>query len=904
MSRPPWCGSEVYAEVRRFVEACLVQNGSLVADGQSIGGSALWTSARLGHLEGLLDDVPAGTFTEKLRAQLEGRNAEERLLVVEALYVVLLLPTDTFGATARKQLAEVAASDFALPASMSEALDAGGVAGFAAGNSWRAQHLRFLLNFATHFKALSSADRVATAQDPTRFEALVTQSQMGSDAIAANSLLHLAFPDTFSYAVSAGDQAALATAFAEAPGRAASNSRRRVGEITAAIEAHGLAGDTVYEPYAVNVWKRPASDSWDQAVRLGIAYFRHPRFQEDEVLYKRRLAQPIADSRQAFLRSDHTWIELLRQAFRSGRKGQANNLTNWQAHDAFMDWVRAHPEDARVAIGALWADDDTPVVERVRTVAGALPREAASGIGTILSIVSFLLLGIDADEYPHYKAKFGQGIERGLGLTGGPDTADVVEVANEGVLRLGSLAAALGADPKRLRSWLRERYPRAEEDRGLDWLVTADQAQAAQGQFGGGGPESRADEVAAAYERWRQVLGELRLRLLAAGLALPTMLEAQGIAYCLVTSYLSEDFDHDLRVEALAFAARAEGKSPESAAVQASAADGAPADEPSESKRLGEAVAFPGPSNAFAESLHLPIDWLRELTDSLTRKRQIILYGPPGTGKTYLAQKLAELVAEVSGRFELVQFHPAYSYEDFFEGYRPSTNGEGVLTYELRKGALRRVAQDAAARPEVPHLLIIDEINRGNLAKVFGELYFLLEYRDEEITLQYSEERFSLPPNLFVIGTMNTADRSIATMDAALRRRFSFFELDPTREPVLSLLRNWLVARGRATEPADLLDVLNGKLAEPGFAIGPSFLMERGSELDEAALARIWKHDILPLLEDRLIGTETDVVAVFGLDALRRALSAGSAVGAPIGSGAPAVEAEQDQSSAPGANAE
>ena len=158
----------------------------------------------------------------------------------------------------------------------------------------------------------------------------------------------------------------------------------------------------------------------------------------------------------------------------------------------------------------------------------------------------------------------------------------------------------------------------------------------------------------------------------------------------------------------------------------------------------------------------------------------MIFQGPPGTGKTYVAQELAKCLAGGKERVTLVQFHPSYAYEDFVEGYRPHLEN-GQPTFALKSGPLRRAAEDADADPDNMHLLVIDEINRGNVAKVFGELYFLLEYRDHQVRLQYSNEPFSLPKNLYIIGTMNTADRSIALVDLALRRRFSFVEVPPRR---------------------------------------------------------------------------------------------------------------------------
>ena len=131
--------------------------------------------------------------------------------------------------------------------------------------------------------------------------------------------------------------------------------------------------------------------------------------------------------------------------------------------------------------------------------------------------------------------------------------------------------------------------------------------------------------------------------------------------------------------------------------------------------------------------------WLDELVDLLAERRQVILYGPPGTGKTFLAQEVAESLAGRE-RVTLVQFHPAYAYEDFFEGYRPAPAADGQVGFRLVPGPFRKVVDAARADPANPYVLIVDEINRANLAKVFGELYFLLEYRDRTINLLYSSD--------------------------------------------------------------------------------------------------------------------------------------------------------------------
>ncbi|MCM2580532.1 DUF4357 domain-containing protein [Streptomyces meridianus] len=286
-------------------------------------------------------------------------------------------------------------------------------------------------------------------------------------------------------------------------------------------------------------------------------------------------------------------------------------------------------------------------------------------------------------------------------------------------------------------------------------------------------------------------------------------------------------------------------------------------------------LELPVPEAALADELLVhDAAWLRELRDLLWDDRQLVLYGPPGTGKTYLALKLAEFLGGGLEQVKLVQFHPSYSYEDFFEGFRPREDPETrEVAFRLTAGPLRELA-DLASREgnrHIPHFLVIDEINRANLAKVFGELYFLLEYRNKSVRLTYSGDDFALPPNLFVIGTMNTADRSIALVDAAMRRRFAFVELSPRTEPTSGLLRRWLAREDRDAEPADLLDALNSRIEDHDFRIGPSYLMKQGV-FREGGLERTWRTKILPLLEEHHYGEGIDIGQRYGLPVLRAAI--------------------------------
>lgn len=240
-----------------------------------------------------------------------------------------------------------------------------------------------------------------------------------------------------------------------------------------------------------------------------------------------------------------------------------------------------------------------------------------------------------------------------------------------------------------------------------------------------------------------------------------------------------------------------------------------------------------------SETLH---PWIR----AIHRKKQVILQGPPGTGKTYLAKQLAKyLVGYGDGFSELVQFHPAYAYEDFIQGIRPQVNSEGQLHYPVVPGRFLEFCQKAASC-EGTCVLIIDEINRSNLSSVFGELMYLLEYRDEKILLAGSNELFGIPANVRIIGTMNTADRSIALVDYALRRRFAFIEVLPNYD---------ILCRYHEREKTDFpvegliatLQEVNQQINDPHYELGISFFLlpDIAEQIED-----IWRMEIEPYLQE------------------------------------------------------
>ncbi|WXG46995.1 MAG: AAA family ATPase [Candidatus Atabeyarchaeum deiterrae] len=256
-------------------------------------------------------------------------------------------------------------------------------------------------------------------------------------------------------------------------------------------------------------------------------------------------------------------------------------------------------------------------------------------------------------------------------------------------------------------------------------------------------------------------------------------------------------------------------------------------------------------------------DFLVQIERLLEEKKQLILYGPPGTGKTLVATEFARYFARDGGRTELVQFHPSYCYEDFVEGIRPSITSEKQISYEVCDGILKSVCSEAIRNPNRKFVIVIDEINRGNLAKIFGELIYCLEYRGERnrVLLPYSHEYFFLPSNLYVIGTMNSADRSIALVDYALRRRFAFKEFMPDRQ----VLSAWLEKNPSLIDKnivVDLFEKLNQKIkGDPKlgkhFQIGHSYFMLE--KLDKRKLQDTWTHNIKPLLEEYYFDAEDTV---------------------------------------------
>ena len=753
----------VYSAATAWVDCALRSDDSLFSPGNTI-----WSSQWLGELHRRFLDNPDesnASFLEKLQDQIRDSQPEVYQLMGEALFFYFLIVETTNSADERRVI-DTVLSWSPSPAAIPEGLIAGLTPGITIPgvffHTGRPFHVGFLIEFVEQWKEKEPEEQARMLDNPWEFKSFVMGIDLRSELLRGRpntpriqraALLHLVFPDTFEPIASVDHKGRIAKAFARFVVTPEQDVDRQLQQVRQGLEERFESCDHFF--YAIPAIKAEWDDEnqpdpWDDFVKRAQEYVDTGRLEQEEIEYKVVTGHRLSQAREAVLAATDGWDDLV-------KRGIAGNLIFSIEQARFRDWIDDFPDNALIALQALWTRDASSIDERIRNFSARLPRSASSGSGVRTTVMSVLLMGLDVEQYPPFRVGYYSDAYTGTGYSQPKRGADEPEIYEHA---LGFL----------------DRFIVESEERGL----------------------------------------LLRHRL-----------DAQSLVW----------------------------------------ATGGPEAEDTESED-GEP---PPPANlsALAEQLLLPASFLEEICALLKDKKQVIFQGPPGTGKTYVAQKLAECLAGSEGRVTLVQFHPSYAYEDFVQGFRPSPQ-DGQPRFELKDGPLLRAAERAKNDKNSLHFLVIDEINRGNLAKVFGELYFLLEYRDQEMHLQYSDKPFSLPPNLYIIGTMNTADRSIALVDLALRRRFYFVDFDPYGNPVKPLLREWLKKKGLGTMEwvADVVDRANDKLKDnPHAAIGPSYFMKESLDDDYARL--VWKHSVLPYIEERLFG-EPDRLREFELDRLRR----------------------------------
>ena len=753
---------KVYQAASLWVEHALKRDDSLFTPGMPI-----WSSQWLRELrERFLNhpDTSTNSFLWKLQRQLADSPPEVYQLMGEVLYVHFLIVTARKSTNEQRRIDEVlgwSSQPVAIPPGLVASLTPGIASPGQNFHTSRPFHVGFLIEFVEQWKEQSPEEQNHLLSDAwafkdfvmsLNFRSILLQGAPNRPRTQREALLHLVFPDTFEAIVSANHKRDIAKTFSNFVTQPTDDKDRQLEQIRAALEPTYGEGNFFYKPEVEYQWRKglppPTDNLWSEFVRLAQGYVDTEKLESEEIQYKVEIGQRFAAAREAVLNGSDDWAGQVKTGLAND-----NNLIYHVQTMQFRDWVNDSPDDALIALQALWTRDDISVANRVSDFAELFPPSVTSGAGTRACTASVLLMGLDVEQYPPFKITL-----------------------------------------------FDEAYDRTGYDK----------------------PEESADE-ATLYGHALGFLDRFIEEAGKRGLKLRHRLDAQSVVWAILN------------------------ESPP------------PLPPPP-----------PPVSNlcVLAEALHLPAEFLEEINTLLEDKKQVIFQGPPGTGKTYVAQALVRHLAGEEEQVTLVQFHPSYAYEDFVQGYRPKTADGGQVAFELRDGPLRQIAERAEEHRDQKHYLIIDEINRGNISKVFGELYFLLEYRDRKMNLQYSDEPFSLPPNLYIIGTMNTADRSIALVDLALRRRFYFVEFHPNDWPIKDLLRNWL--NDKAPDMAwvaDVVDRANDKLNDRNAAIGPSYFMKQ--ELDETGVRRIWEHSVLPYIEERLFGGD-DVRSNFSLDALRR----------------------------------
>jgi hypothetical protein len=920
MVRAPWAGDAVYAAAERFVEECLRADGSLFTPGQPVwtGANAIDVFDRVGPW-----GAGGGDFWTKLDGQIASAARPVRQLTAEAMYVQYLGEDDTYGPAKRTTLHHLLEPlHVSIPADLDAALDKG-LAALGAGKAHRPTYLRFLMDFVRRWKALADDGRSILLSDPWDFRDFVRDDIPGGAQAEALVHLVFP-DDFEPIVSRESKQRIAETFARLDGVSSAPDVDRKLERVRASLADTLGSDFTFYRSSVRAVWARAEPNGWREFLEWAQRLRQREDWDSVERDYKLEVASNLKRARDALgtdewltaLKSAFGRPNNLTNRFEHGpfldwceqeperAREFLNELWEGDYENALRASVPAVPTSvlsgrgARIAIVSfLLAGRDATTFPFFRmtvyeTACRLVERSTVARDATIHELYTDFLQLVDELRVRLLtrETQIDRLDAQGLAwwITSGDPPIDWTDDDREAFLefragratewtptRAWLVRGENAYDTNLVPRWLKEGFvsiskpdepqfesgvTREEIVQRLSAYAPAETSGAIENQATTTSRfvnEMTPGDLIVTRDRDSVYIGRLTGELEwvdddASGTARRRAATWLNPRFPAIWSQLSDSARRLFKPNTVIDLTAVVGELLALAGIRRDEVEDGPGGLPK--------VEITPVNAEFAAELFVPPTWLNEIIDLLNDRRQVIFYGPPGTGKTLVAQQLGRHVESLGGTYELIQFHPAYSYEDFFEGFRPAAAETSVgVAYELRPGPLRLAAERARHAPGVPHLFVIDEINRGNVAKIFGELFFLLEYRDRGIPLQYSSrEHFALPPNLFFLGTMNTADRSIALVDTALRRRFYFVPFLPTQPPLNEVLRLWLKANGMTGEAADIMDRLNAAIGSEEFSIGPSYFIQarRGDRID---LHRVWTYAIRPLLEEHYYGTNRDV---------------------------------------------
>ena len=766
----------VYSAAKAWVDRGLRSDGSLFTSGTNI-----WSRELLGELHDRFLNRPdegSRPFLEKLQDQLEGSPPEVFQLMGEVLYIHYLL-LDRNEQAVRTVLGW-SPNPVGLPTDLASALRLVRINTGLGRNNIPFQ-VGTLIESVEQWKDLESGRRNYLLEDPWAFKEFLFSRRFESRLLVNNQkrgdlerhlLLHIVFPDTFEPMLQNDKQRIVRSPeFAKFISTASTDTDRKIQEIRLGLEAQWGRDFGFYDDGVSSLWRNgTASSPWDMFVNRAKAYVASGKLDSEETDFKLKIGERLTEARNAVLEQSDGWQVKV-------KRGISGNLIFSIEQAKFRDWIDESPDDALLALQALWTRAESALRERISDFCSLLPRSASSGSGSRTAVVAVLLMGLDAEEFPPFR----------------------VSVFDPAYDQVG--------------------YARPAQD-------------------------------AAEAEIYEHALGFLdRFMDEASGrdLKLRHRLDAQSVVWALDRS----------RVE----------DSEENTESEEDDIDLSFLEDETDLPPLQDPETEPPYSldDIINDGCFLQPDELERMLGRLRNRKNLILQGPPGTGKTWLAKRLAyALVGSRSvRRVRPYQFHPNLSYEDFVRGWRPS--GDGRLT--LIDGPFLEAINDAAKEPSLDFVVVIEEINRGSPAQIFGEMLTLLEgdkrTSQEAMALsypQYPGERVHIPPNLYVIGTMNVADRSLALVDLALRRRFAFIDLEPALgDP----WRNWVnerygIGASFLTDIQHRLSALNQTIATdsllgPQFRVGHSVVTPSGQDRIDVPVSWFWEiveTEIGPLLDE------------------------------------------------------